>query len=317
MNDKNICNFCSKQILKCYEDKNNEKLKMTCPLCGVYWITREAIDDTDFKNIAQNDLHLYSGYLRNNSFPENPKLITSEDCIKISEIVSPFKNMPVSEKVTNIIKYMYGSTTKVLGRVDIAKDDIYRFYLYAPGDFESVMKYLKERNLIKFDEVENNYICHLTIEGWEKYEELKEINIFSTKVFIACAFGADYQENLVKTIKSACGKCGFEANLVSDEKHNDDISHKIISDIKESRFVIADFTDQNNGAYFEAGYAMGLGLEVIKLCRKDHMDEIDLKTEKRIRLHFDTRQYSHIVWEIDKWAELEENLINQIKATIK
>ena len=40
------------------------------------------------------------------------------------------------------------------------------------------------------------------------------------------------------------------------------------------------------GFIFEAGLAMGLGIPVIFTCRHDMLD----------KLHFDTRQYNHIVW---------------------
>jgi nucleoside 2-deoxyribosyltransferase len=113
----------------------------------------------------------------------------------------------------------------------------------------------------------------------------------------------------METENKECPFCKADANLVSDERHNNDISHKIISDIKQSKFVIADFTDQNNGVYFEAGYAMGESKEVIRLISKEQLDEK--------KLHFDTRQFHHIPWEKDKWKELREDLINQIKATIK
>jgi hypothetical protein len=38
--------------------------------------------------------------------------------------------------------------------------------------------------------------------------------------------------------------------------------------------------------YFEAGYALALERIVIWSCREDHVKD----------LHFDTRQYPHIVW---------------------
>lgn len=310
------CKFCSKKLSKCYEDRSNGRFHIECPMCGIYQIDENTTEDIGSLEIPQNDLLLFSGYIRNNFFPANPILITYGMCAKISEIISPFKNMPVPEKVNNIFKYFYENTSKVLTTIILTNDDIYRFFLLEPGDLIEILNYLHQRNFIRYDKQVSSHRCYTTIAGWERYEKLKEANIFSKRVFIACAFDSDYGEKLVKTIKDACSKCGFNANLISDKKHNDDISHKIISDIKESRFIIADFTDQNNGAYFEAGYAMGIGLEVIKLCRKDHMDDLDPKTGKRKKLHFDTRQYYHIVWEDNKWNELEENLINQIKATI-
>ena len=33
-----------------------------------------------------------------------------------------------------------------------------------------------------------------------------------------------------------------------------------MAEIRRSRFVVADYTGQVNGVYFEAGFALGLGL---------------------------------------------------------
>jgi len=65
---------------------------------------------------------------------------------------------------------------------------------------------------------------------------------------------------------------------------------KIVTEIKNSRFLVADVTLQRPGVYFEAGYALGLGLPVFWCVRSD-----DLKN-----VHFDTRQYNHIVWETEQ-----------------
>jgi len=54
------------------------------------------------------------------------------------------------------------------------------------------------------------------------------------------------------------------------------------------------------GVYFEAGFAMALQLPVIWTCSKESISD----------LHFDTRQYNHIVW------EAPENLRELLKARI-
>jgi hypothetical protein len=59
------------------------------------------------------------------------------------------------------------------------------------------------------------------------------------------------------------------------------------------------------GVYFEAGLAQGLGLPVIWTVHKDNVDN----------LHFDTRQYNHIVY-IDP-QDLRVQLYNRIAATIR
>ena len=60
--------------------------------------------------------------------------------------------------------------------------------------------------------------------------------------------------------------------------------------------MVVDLTHQNNGAYFEEGYAMGLGKPVIQLCRKD------------TKLHFDIAQKNTIIW--DSEADIPLRLAN-------
>lgn len=79
---------------------------------------------------------------------------------------------------------------------------------------------------------------------------------------------------------------------------------KIITEIKNSRFLVADVTQQRPGVYFEAGYALGLGIPVFWCVRED-----DLKN-----VHFDTRQYNHIVWKDEN--HLAEQLYFYVSAVI-
>ena len=58
------------------------------------------------------------------------------------------------------------------------------------------------------------------------------------------------------------------------------------------------------GVYYEAGFAQGLNIPVIWTCREDRMD----------RVHFDTRQYSHILWTGPQ--DLRQKLRNKIGAVI-
>ena len=95
-----------------------------------------------------------------------------------------------------------------------------------------------------------------------------------------------------------------EAQRIDRKEHSNKIDDEIIAEIRRSRFVVADFTCEREkvrgGVYYEAGFALGLGLPVIWTCRKDCLDY----------LHFDTRQYNHIVW------ETPEELYARLKARI-
>jgi nucleoside 2-deoxyribosyltransferase len=62
--------------------------------------------------------------------------------------------------------------------------------------------------------------------------------------------------------------------------------------IRDCAFVIADLTHKNNGAYWEAGYAEGLGKPVIYTCNEDIFQNDGT--------HFDTNHCTTLMWNNDK-----------------
>ena len=92
--------------------------------------------------------------------------------------------------------------------------------------------------------------------------------------------------------------------------HANKIDDEIIAEIQRSRFLVADFTHGDDGArggvYYEAGFAHGLNRPVIFSCRENMVD----------KLHFDTRQYNHILWKNENLDEFRKDLTNRIEALI-
>lgn len=63
--------------------------------------------------------------------------------------------------------------------------------------------------------------------------------------------------------------CDFK-EVVHIGKHPSDlraIDEHLLASIRQSGVVVADFTGNRQNVYFEAGYAMGLGIPVIRTCR--------------------------------------------------
>jgi len=153
----------------------------------------------------------------------------------------------------------------------------------------------------------------LNTKGHSRAEDILTRNVDTKKVFVTMAFRDDLVHAMDEAIRPACSECGFEAMLVSDVEHNNGITDEIIVGIKSSKFVITDFTYNNSGAYFEAGYAQGYGLEVIRCCKKDWLDGNDEKGNKN-KLHFDVNHYNFIIWK--DFCDLYAKLVNRIRATI-
>lgn len=156
---------------------------------------------------------------------------------------------------------------------------------------------------IRDDDNPHEYEFALTPSAWDLIEDAKK-GINSNKVFIAMSFNMNGREEIQGAIVEACRETGFEAKTVDTVEHNNKITDEIIAMINESAFVIADFSENNNGVYFEAGYTQGIGRPVIYCVHEDFLRE----------LHFDTSQTNHIVYPDERL--LKERLKNRIKATI-
>ena len=117
-------------------------------------------------------------------------------------------------------------------------------------------------------------------------------------------FDKDFNDLYENSIKTAIEDNGYTSIISNRTEHVNLIDDFIMAEIKESRFVVAEFTGQKHGVYFEAGYARGLGIPVIWVCKKD-----DIKN-----LHFDTSHYNQIDWKTEE--ELKKRLYNRIRAII-
>jgi len=294
------CKFCNKQVQKQHSPQV-DGFYIACPLCGYYIITGSAYEDR-FDGVSAEDMQLFSGYIRNNSTRKTPFQINTGTMQEIPRLVERFKNLSVDERIDQIVRYLVEKTKKIGNPVSV--EDIYNiFYLKDLGEFNTLLDWMIKLGLIKWHGTARNVI--VGIDGWRRYNKLKEINVRSKKAFVAMSFAPELDDVFLKAIDPACKECGFEAIKISLVEHNEKVCDKIIADIKESRFLIADFTGQRQSVYFEAGFAQGLGLKVIWTCKETDAEN----------LHFDTRQYNHILWKDPE--DLKKRLASRIKATIK
>lgn len=141
----------------------------------------------------------------------------------------------------------------------------------------------------------------LTPKGYGRIDELQKQQLHGQEVLVAMQFGDDTLK-LREAIREGISLAGYRAIFIDEVQHNDYITPELLKYIKNSRFVVADLTHKNNGAYFEEGYAMGLGKQVIQLCQKD------------VGLHFDIAQKNTIMWKNE--MDIPELLEKRIRATI-
>ena len=143
-----------------------------------------------------------------------------------------------------------------------------------------------------------NWPARILPEGWAHLEKIKRSHLDSSQGFVAMWFIPKFNDLFTDTIAPALNNAGYTAFRVDRKDHVGKIDDEIAAEIKRSRFIVADFTGHRGGVYFEAGYAMGLGIPVIWTCRKNHMK----------KLHFDIRQYNCLDWEMDKLDDFKDRL---------
>jgi hypothetical protein len=143
--------------------------------------------------------------------------------------------------------------------------------------------------------------------GWTRYEAIKHAQIESRTAFMAMQFG-DEELNLAvgNAFKPAVNRAGFELRLLSDGQPAGLIDDQLRVALQTSRFVIADLTHANNGAYWEAGFAECLGCPVIYTCRQKEWDELDERGRRKVR--FDTNHLVTIIWDPENLADATTSL---------
>ena len=130
-------------------------------------------------------------------------------------------------------------------------------------DWKNFIHYLKEKK--KFIV---SYPYLVTTEGLEFLQE-KRKNQESKKVFVAMWFNEKVDFIYEQAVEPAIRECNYEPERIDRVEHNNIIDDEIIANIKQSKFIIADFTAEKDkprgGVYYEAGFADGLGIPVIFL----------------------------------------------------
>ena len=109
----------------------------------------------------------------------------------------------------------------------------------------------------------------------------------SKQGFVAMSFEKSFDDTYTYGFAAGINSSGYRPLRIDQKEHTGSISDEILSEIRRSKFVVADYTGQNNGVYFEAGFAMGLGIAVIATCHADAFE----------KLHFDIRHINTLRWE--------------------
>jgi nucleoside 2-deoxyribosyltransferase len=316
----NKCPLCEDQNVVTMYNKGTSEY-VNCNNCGIFIISNPAL--LEIWNYDKSDLMKISAIVRQyNLYSLKPPIMiyssaASESDVKESEnptlrIKDAIEQFPrkVTDRFDKALLNLSRMSPGIGAKFTIQQKDFPVFYIDNPEEKIQQMLYIME-HLIKEGYVEGSPTIpseiRITPKGWGRIYDLEQTKNPSSKTgFIAMWFD-ESMNNASEAIKRAIRNAGYDPLRIDDLQHNHNgkIDDRIIAEIRRSKFVVADFTGNRGGVYFEAGFAMGLGIPVIWMVRSDRVNE---------DLHFDTRQYNHIVWKDED--DLYNQLYNRIRATI-
>lgn len=288
-NASSICPVCKTGA---YLRQASSEAMIVCPICGKYLFQLEML--LYFKGEEHNPrLYKASFALRSASeralargdsgfFP----VYNQADFAEMLDRPEP----QVQEKLRLLLKHL-GLSTAFPGnneRFD-AKND---YSLICARNSEEAKFYLRALKEEGFASVEHDgqqpdsVPFKVLAKGWLELDRIAETGVDSPNAFIAMWFDPS-RKRFDDAISQAIAAAGYVPIRIDRVQHVNRIDDEIISRIRQAKFLIADFTNQNKGVYFEAGFMLGLGRTVIWLCEKTDMANV----------HFDTRQYNTIDYE--------------------
>jgi len=331
------CLFCEMSEGITDQDSKTEYLirnEYQCPRCGPVYLDAATMQLSEF---TPKQKKIISIYLRNNyesrgRIPSGKKL-TTEDLRHITEIYhekDAIEKMDTAlENMDNLSKHV-GAILSVTPLIDFPY-----FHCFQPVGLASLISLLEEADFINITSQSDDDLqvgLKLTSEGYKRLREIKRAGKDSRQCFVAMWFTDEMKEVYKTSIKPAIEyneegqkEPRFKALTIAEKKHDNDINNEIIAEIRRSRFMVCDLTGYRGGVYWEAGFAYGLGLEVIYTCRKDWVEEIKKeifdgngKKHEIIQegIHFDLEHRYHIEWTEDDLPKFEKDLNDHIRAII-
>ena len=291
------------------------RLQVNCPRCGHYTTTPEARDLLASGSVNGTQRANLSGFLRElDSFG-----FTSQEVRRLLNLRTP----SVAEKGDKLLNLLASREPTPGRRITLQCDDpanLARTWTWDLNELSYLARDVLASGLSHLNVTGSPFLSNNAMEvqiapaGWARLSELRDRPTTSRIGFVAMWFDSGMHGVRDNGIIPAIRDAGYEPKLINQHDHVNRIDDEIISLIRQSKFIVADFTGSRGGVYFEAGFALGLGLPVIWTCTQDQLEE----TDNQKKLHFDVNHFNFLPWTNDAGghAELKDKLQRRIEAVV-
>jgi hypothetical protein len=293
--------------------KTGEKEYFNCLRCGEFVLSRSLLQGFVAHRLLKDDpekIAILSYSIRK---MQRKSEIPYLDSYLVDQLLQ--NSLPsLSEQIDNFILWL-GDETEY-GETVWVEPSSHQSIMGAKTNaaFVFVLKYLLNANLIdgelneSIDGSIGQVMISLSFDGWKQYDNIRRQAVDSRRVFMAMKYGdPDLDQIVNEYFKPAIATTGFELYRLDEAPKAGLIDDRLRIEIRTSRFLLSDLTHENAGAYWEAGFAEGLGKPVIYTCEKS-------KFEKQ-KTHFDTNHHLTVIWDKDNPQMAAEQLKATIRAT--
>jgi len=281
---------------------------LNCPNCGKFIITGTsyACMETEFKRFSDGRLRL-SHAIR--------KLVEQNKEVSIGSNDLPLliENTPIpnpQEQTDNLILWLGRRLKGLSDYVPYKPDEMVAVIGgWNAANVTKIIAHLQNKRLVEVDTIIELQDLSLTMEGWEHYQQLERGVVESRKAFMAMQYGDTLLDRIYREcFKPAVESTGFELLRLDERPKAGLIDNRMRVIIRTARFIVADLSHANLGAYWEAGFAEGLGRPVIYTCERAHFE--------KNKTHFDTNHCHTVLWSESSLEKASMELAATVRATL-
>ena len=277
-------------------------LQVTCLLCGTFILnSTDAL--AEFQKLKKELRSPLSCATRQASDSGQPLRLTSAN---VESFANGHNRSRVLDNLDRLLRITADRAVRPNGAALFCpENDFTLIDCYSVDEFRWYVHWLTSDGLLAVAPAPANKVqLTLLLPGWNRIQPLVPQEGRQGQCFVAMWFSPDVQLAYEAGIAPAIVDAGFRPIRLDEKEYNNDIGDEIIAAIRNSEFVVADFTGQRPNVYYEAGFARGLGRRVIWTCHAEQIED----------LHFDTSHQNYIAW--NSHDELRVRLFNRIRATI-
>ncbi|MFA7332157.1 MAG: hypothetical protein WC326_13895 [Candidatus Delongbacteria bacterium] len=304
---KDHCPICD-GVAAVEPPENSNKKDILCERCGSFSITIGAQESMlDFSDAAKRKYERARwSYFINHLNREHVEVTSSFVMENKAKAALPTPD----EQLDAFILLFYESALYISQMIRISNAVIYKTCgLIDQSSIEYVASYYKDMGLISGVGLGSNAVAlRLTPSGWSHCKSLLSNEGDNKLIFMAMEYRIfDIESAYVEVFKQAVKGVGFNLFKNDEMPTPGIIDHHLRNNIRRSRMLFADLTTENNGAYWEAGFAEGLGKPVLYFCRKDVWDTI--------KSHFDTNHCTTVIWSRENDDECKKQIQDILRNT--